>query len=252
MNSEYIFKSVLYLVAKDRYYNSLLNMGYSPLTFGNTETFKYSNELYTIIINSLISKIGDISNSTIVEMPCMNVNSGIHILSQVTIKKLICVTPHNDFIKLLEPYIKNNKKLEYRLGNYSNFNRLNIDKKEIDVIISIEPSRHNYCLTKLSNHLKNIIQPNKYWVIADIIDNSQMNNINQHFIKNKFKILKTVDISSNIINSINVQNTKKEQSLPTSHIVKEMMTNLVVTKNSKIYKKLVNKQSKYLIIILSV
>lgn len=249
INSEYLFKMTVYLFSRDRYYQSLLNLGYSPLTFGNTQSFKYSNELYTIIINSINQYTNNITKLNIVEVPCMNANSGSHILTNFNPHKLICITPHQKFIDVLEPFTESYQQINYKLGNIQNLSKLKLNKKEIDLVISIEPTRHGYKLNELSSQITKLILPKKHWIIADIIKTTSMKQLLSFLKKDKFKILKTIDVSQNIINSIDNQHINKNNSITTFPVIKEFMNNLLITKNSNIYKNLLNKSIRYLIII---
>lgn len=249
INSEYIFNMLLYYLSRDVYNGSLLNVGYAPLSFGNTCDLKYSNELYTKILNLFKKHVDDLSKLTIVEVPCVNVNSGTHILSKFNPQKVICITPHAEFKETVDSFKNSNKQLEYILGTPNELNNLEITKKNIDIVLSIESSRLKYNYNELSTYLSTFIQSGKYWIIADIFESNKIKQVQTSIKKNKFSILETVNITKNILNSLECDSDRKETFINNFPIIKEYMQNIYITKKSKLYNELQNNTKQYLVII---
>ena len=252
VNSEYIFNMLLYNFSTHRYNGSLLNVGYAPLSLGNSCQLKYSNQLYTKILTIFKKHVGDISKLTIVELPCVNINSGNHILRNYNIQKIICITPLNKIKQYATKLNLENDQLEYILSdpnNINNINKLKNNTKTVDLVLSIQASKLKYKYNEIAKQLKQFISPGKYWIIADIFDTNIIPNIKQTITQNNFKILETMNITYNILNSLEYDSDRKEQFIINLPIIKEHMSNMYITKDSNIYKDLQNNKKQYLVII---
>ena len=247
INSEYVFKMMVYNISPNIYNASLLNLGYSPLNYKSDEYLKYSHELYNSIINLSKSYIGDLSKLHIVEIPCVNANSGYHLIKNFNIKKMTCITTNKLIID--KNSVSKNSKFKYIYGTYDKLEKYNI--KEIDVILSVELQKNKYNLYKMIKIVRTILKPNKFWIICDVFKKNELNNIYNNLKQNFFIIKDVIDITHNIIDSISYDSTRKESFITNIPIIKECMNNLLVTKNSKLYNELKNGTLTYSIIILS-
>ena len=249
INSEYIFNMLLYNFSTNKYNGSLLNVGYAPLDLGNNCQLQYSNQLYDKILTIFNKQVTDLSKLTMVESPCLNINSGNYIKRNYNLQKIICVTPINTIKQYATKLNMETDNLQYILSEPTNINNLKINSKAVDVVISIESSKLKYKYEDLTPQLTKFITPGKYWIISDIFDTSNITNIKQIITKNSFKILQTIDITSNILDSLQCDSTRKEQHLINLPLIKEHMNNMYITKDSQIFKDLQNNIKQYLIII---
>lgn len=249
INSEYIFNMLLYNLSTDRYNLSLLNVGYAPLDLGNNCSLQYSKQLYSKILSLFKTNVTNPSKFNIVETPCLNVNSGSHMINKFNVNKVICVTP----IKTIKDFGVNNNsnddKLEYILSEPTNINNLQIKNKTVDMVLTIESSKLNYNFNKITSQMSKFVAPKKYWVIADMFDTQNVSNIKKTISSNKFNILEVVNITHNIIDSLKCDSKRKEEFVINLPFVKEHMNNLYITKESKTFKELENNTKQYLIII---
>ena len=249
INSEYIFNMLMYYGNNNNYYGSLINLGSSPLSLGNTCKLKYSNELYTQILNLSKQYIGDINKLNIVEIPCVNVNSAKHIINKFNPPKVTCITEYKLFVNLMNE-INNDNQIEYKLGNIKNLSTLKIDNKSVDVVLSIEANRNKYNYNIIAANLKNFLVPQKFWIIADVFELKTFKNFKNLLKKNKFTIRYIYNITSNIISSIECDNNrKKEQFISNLPLLKKYTIEKFITTNSTIYTDLINGTKQYLVII---
>lgn len=246
INSEYIFKILVYNLSPNMYNASLINLGYSPLNYKSKDFLKYSHELYSKIINVSKPYLGDLTKLHIVEIPCVNANSGHYLINNFNIKKITCIT-NNKLIHNINNTL-DKKKFKYIYGDYKNLAKYNI--KNIDVILSIELQKNNYNFFNMINVVKNILNPNKHWIICDIFNKKKFSMIFKK-LQNNFTIKYKLDITHNIIDSITFDSGRKESFITSVPIIKEYMTNFLVTKNSKLYYDLKNGKLIYMIFILS-
>jgi len=248
INSEYIFNMLLYNLSTDKYNLSLINVGYAPLDLGNNCNLQYSKQLYSKILSIFKTRVTDPSKFTVVESPCLNVNSGQHMINKFNLNKVICITP----IKTIKDYGNNNNtsnKLEYLLSEPTNINNLKLKSKSVDMVLSIESSKLNYNYNDIATQLSKFVSPKKYWVISDIFETANVTNIKQIITKNNFKIIQTDNITHNIIDSLKCDSKRKEDFVIDLPYIKEHMNNMYITKESKIFNELQNKTKQYLIII---
>ena len=249
INSEYIFNMLMYYGKNDKYLGSLINLGSSPLSLGNNCKLKYSNELYTQILTLSKQYVGDISKLSIVEIPCVNVNSAKHISNKFNPKKVTCITEYKLFVNLINE-ISNDNQIEYKLGNAKNLTKLKIDNKSVDLVLSVEVNRNKYDYNIIASNLKNFLTPTKFWIIADIFELKTFKDFKNLLKKNKFTIRYIYNITSNIISSIECDNNrKKEQFISNLPLLKKYTIEKFITTDSTIYNDLINGTKQYLVII---
>ena len=251
INSEYVFNMLLYYISNDRYYNTKLNLGSSPTSFGNTSELKYSNELYTKVLTIAQKHIDNMSNISILEAPCLNINGANHIAMKFNAKQIICLTPDKTLKKTIDPYIQNNNQIEFVLDNPNNINKTNINNKNIDLILTIEASRHNYKYNSLLLNFGNFLLPKRFWVIADLFNVSQFREFRLIAKKYKLLIKEVVDISNNVLESINSDSKRKESFIDTFFLGKKQLIESFITTNSNVYNNLLNGKIQYLVIIIT-
>lgn len=247
INSEYIFKMMVYNISPNIYNASLINLGYSPLNYKSDDYLKYSHELYTTIMNISKPYLGDLTKLHIVEIPCVNANSGYHIIKNFNVNKMTCLSTNRLIID--KNNSSKNTKYKYIYGTANKLSKYNI--KDIDVILSVELQKNKQNLSNMIKIVRNVLKPNKFWIICDIFEVNKLNKLYLNLKQNFFIIKNIIDITYNVIDSITYDSSRKETFITYIPIIKEYMTDLLVTKNSKLYKELKSGKKKYIILILS-
>lgn len=184
-----------------------MNYGYSKDNYKieleeTDEKNRYSIQLYHLVATGV-----DIEGKDILEVGCGR-GGGLSYINRYLKPNFATGV---DLNKKAITFCNKNYSTEKIKFLQANAQKLNFPKHTFDIVINIESSHRYSRLDLFMDEVYRILKPGGFFLIADFGDNTEIEKLNTQFVKSNLKIVKSENITDNVIEALSLSAPDKEK-----------------------------------------
>ena len=228
-------------------YIKKINLPFMNLGYYNNQNIELKskdekNRNYIQLYHNITKNV-EIENKNILEISCGRGGGCNYYIEYLNAKEVIGIDISKINIIICKKYYTN-PKLKFIKADAENFS---FPENSFDVVINLESSHTYLSKQRFFKNVTRALNPDGYFVYADIFINKLINQMENQFIQENLIIINKEDITENILKSIDQEDiSKKYPLLNKIKIFKfNLFRNLAVFKDSDTYNYLKNRELIY-------